>query len=71
MDLSVHKNERCVLGQFHKQPHGLNVLKAKSSALKDITEVCKECNSFYTRNYLNIEHKILEYSNFDFIYINI
>jgi len=54
MDLTLHKNKYARGYYWHKSPHGLNVNKAKQTALKDISGSEKIC-------YLSKESSILKY----------
>ena len=61
MKTNIKINERNKGFYFHKVPHGLNVSKTKSQAMKDITEYIKSGNTdFGTINYLPLESLILK-----------
>jgi hypothetical protein len=61
MKTNIKINERNKGFYFHKVPHGLNVSKTKSQAMKDITEYIRSGNTdFGTINYLPLEPLILK-----------
>jgi hypothetical protein len=58
-NIKIHKKNKG--SYFHKVPHGLNVNKTKSQAMKDITEYIRSGNTdFGTINYLPLERLILK-----------
>lgn len=61
MKTNIKINERNKGFYFHKVPHGLNVSKTKSHAMKDITEYIRSGNTdFGEINYLPLEPLILK-----------
>lgn len=61
MKTNIKINERNKGFYFHKVPHGLNVSKTKSQAMKDITEYIRSGNTdFGEINYLPLEPLILK-----------
>jgi hypothetical protein len=70
IDLSIRKNEKNTGKFYQKSPYGIDCKKTKAIALRDITKECGS-NKLFTRNYVPIEYRILELSEYDFIYIPI
>ena len=61
MKTNIKIHERNKGFYFHKVPHGLNVSKTKSQAMKDITEYIRSGNTdLGTMNYLPLERLILK-----------
>jgi hypothetical protein len=61
MKTNIKINERNKGFFIHKAPHGLNITKTKSQAMKDITEYIRSGNTdFGTMNYLPLERLILK-----------
>ena len=60
MNLNIEKHSRKINKGFffHKCKGIKDISSVKSIALRDISEECGE-NKFYTKNYVNIENRVL------------
>ena len=64
MNVDIKKDHRNMTNKFFHKAHGLNMIKTKSIAIKDITKECGE-GKFYSRVYISIESKVLQWTPFD------
>jgi hypothetical protein len=59
MNLDIEKDKRNNGSFYHKSKGIKSCVACKSLALKDITEECGT-DKFYTRNYVNVESRVLD-----------
>jgi len=64
MDLRVRKDVRNNGAFYHKVPKGTCSTVAKRTAILDISEFVKECDSFYSKNYVIREYEVLRLSEY-------
>jgi len=60
MNLNIEIHKENMTGAFHKAK-GFNCTKSKNYASKDISKECG-IDGFYSRNYIGLESKVLQYS---------
>ena len=58
MDIKQYKDPRNKGVGFHKQPLGLDVIKAKAIAYRDVS-----ADSSYERNYINLDYLISRFKD--------
>lgn len=69
MNLKIKKSNRSAGFYFHKMPR-LGASKCKRLALKHISKECGK-NKFFSKNYIQIESKIIQDRFYDYTYLQI